>query len=1158
MAVREIVMSAAGANDFVIDAFSFASPTQTNAEILTNYSTSFTPTGYDSTTWTVTNGQGSTDNVNWSSSGSITKGQTFYIRVTSSSSYSTGITATATFGGVISNTFVVTTRAVDLNPNSFSFAAATGVNLTTVTTSGSNPLTISGMDPGQSVTVTVSGGEISAGTTSGSMSAWTSSPVTVTTSGSSTGAAGTGTIAVSVRGTSSSAYNTTTTVTVTVNGTVSSTFSITTKVRPSPTFTFVDETNKQLNTYYNSSSLTITGYDTNQPITVSASGGLVDAGATALSGTYAASKSFNATTGQVVVSANVISSSNYNTDAGVLITINDSTDTYTVRTRLVDTTPDDFNFSTVTDANPSALTSTSFVPTGYDYADWTVSNGQACNNNVNWATSGRIFTGETFYLRQNANSQFGASNTATIGIGGITGKTWTVTTRIADVIPNAVGPFNSTTGVQLSTITSYATSNGSAFTVQGLEPNYTLTVGSTLVGTGGTLAKVAAATYGQALGTYGTTASVTTDGSGRINVSPRITSNAYPSNSAVVRVNVGSSTADWTVTTRAPDLAASFTIPQKSTTSLNTLTTSDLITVTGLEPNYPVSWSVTGTSGASAAVATYGTTPTAFTTSGTATTDASGQLYLYARVTSASSLETYTYAVITIGTTTQQFDVLATSAAPNNLTTAFNADTVTNANPTGIYYTQIRTITGLTPSTNYSITMYTTGGAIFKYYASNVTPTAQDYWTQLYTTTTSVTVQSTASGTLYLGGYMSYPGNYNTESTITFYIKGVAGTYSVTTRIADIIPSAFAFSSANFAAVAKSTFFNSDTVTVGGVDPGQSITITASGTDAYVDAGKSALSGTFATSKTIVSSGLVSDYGGTGTFVVRANVKSSAAGGTAATCTVTVSGNTSAAFTVTTTSDPGQALYDTPGTYTWTAPPGVTSVCVACIGGGAGGGGELYFGSYLGAGGGGGGLGYKNNIAVTPGTGYTVVVGSGGTGAGANGTNSYFISTSTVSGRGGVGAKYSGSRTGSGGGYTGDGGGNGGSGGYYFSLASVAGGGGGAGGFAGGGGSYGLGNGNAGTGGGGGGGGNSSNGAYGYPGGGTGIIVQGTSGTGGTNAVGGGGSGGTAGNSSTLAGGSYGGGAGGVNLNSSASGGGGAVRIIWGTGRSYPSNSASV
>jgi hypothetical protein len=38
-------------------------------------------------------------------------------------------------------------------------------------------------------------------------------------------------------------------------------------------------------------------------------------------------------------------------------------------------------------------------------------------------------------------------------------------------------------------------------------------------------------------------------------------------------------------------------------------------------------------------------------------------------------------------------------------------------------------------------------------------------------------------------------------------------------------------------------------------------------------------------------------------------------------------------------------------------------------------------------GGGGGGLGWKNNIAVTPGQSYTVVVGAGGTGEASSGVN---------------------------------------------------------------------------------------------------------------------------------------------------------------------------
>jgi hypothetical protein len=65
----------------------------------------------------------------------------------------------------------------------------------------------------------------------------------------------------------------------------------------------------------------------------------------------------------------------------------------------------------------------------------------------------------------------------------------------------------------------------------------------------------------------------------------------------------------------------------------------------------------------------------------------------------------------------------------------------------------------------------------------------------------------------------------------------------------------------------------------------------------------------------------------------------------------------------------GQALFDTPGTFTWTAPAGVTSVSAVCVGGGGG------AGTYIrslgsdqpgGAGGGGGELHDKHTALLCP------------------------------------------------------------------------------------------------------------------------------------------------------------------------------------------------
>ena len=262
----------------------------------------------------------------------------------------------------------------------------------------------------------------------------------------------------------------------------------------------------------------------------------------------------------------------------------------------------------------------------------------------------------------------------------------------------------------------------------------------------------------------------------------------------------------------------------------------------------------------------------------------------------------------------------------------------------------------------------------------------------------------------------------------------------------------------------------------------------------------------------------------------------------------------------------GQSTYTTPGTYSWTAPAGVTSVSVVAVGGGGGGG-----QTWSSGGGGGGGLGYKTSITVVPGQSYTVVVGEGGpslanaTTPGSEGGNSYFDSLETVagygSGRGGPGSTAA--TPAFGGGYTGDGGGRGGNGATDGNWQKA---GAGAGGYAGRGADSGASTGTAAPAGGGGGAGGYYSSTYGQPGGGgVGILGQGASGASTGNAFSGGrgGSGGQNGadgepNSNTsvkgmIYGGAYGGGGGGSGTSTGGGvGGSGAVRIMWGAGRTYP------
>lgn len=270
---------------------------------------------------------------------------------------------------------------------------------------------------------------------------------------------------------------------------------------------------------------------------------------------------------------------------------------------------------------------------------------------------------------------------------------------------------------------------------------------------------------------------------------------------------------------------------------------------------------------------------------------------------------------------------------------------------------------------------------------------------------------------------------------------------------------------------------------------------------------------------------------------------------------------------VASTVSPSQQLFTALGAQSWTVPTGVTTISAVLVGGGGAG----NVGGTYNAGGGGGGLRYINNLPVTPGETLTVFVGSGGTPLANNtkydGTASYIARGASVlvQANGGIGAAASSIAPSAGGGGTlvgpgpaggNVGGSNGGNGGVGSSVYAA--GGGGAGGYAGNGGTGGTSAGasTAGTGGGGGGGG-SAGGNQGGQGGGVGLLGQGTNGTAvsyssGEGLTGGAGSGG----SGSL----YGGGGGGYDASFVAGvsrGAQGAVRIIWGISRTFPSTNTA-
>ena len=256
----------------------------------------------------------------------------------------------------------------------------------------------------------------------------------------------------------------------------------------------------------------------------------------------------------------------------------------------------------------------------------------------------------------------------------------------------------------------------------------------------------------------------------------------------------------------------------------------------------------------------------------------------------------------------------------------------------------------------------------------------------------------------------------------------------------------------------------------------------------------------------------------------------------------------------------GQTLFGS--TTSFVVPAGVTTISAVVVGAGGGG---VYSGNG-GSGGAGGDLRYSTSIAVVPGETLTINVGVGGAIGTITATSGGFSSivrvsngTTLLSAAGGGGGRQTstpnvqnGSSTGIGGVV---GGGTGGRAATATTISNTSGGGG-AGGYSGAGGAAGVGAvaGAASVGFGGGGGGGNGSGLIAGNGGGVGILGSGPS-NGTAGAIGGAGGAGSAGSGQT-----YGGGGRGsdtlISTNATA-GGNGAVRIIWGSGRSYPSTVTS-
>ncbi len=489
------------------------------------------------------------------STGTVFNGNTVTVRHTTSSAFNTSVDTTLNIGG-ITDTFTSTTRSPDVTPNAFTFTDITGQNPSTVVTS--NTITVSGIEA--AVNVSVTGGTVSINgggfTTSGSVSNG-------------------GTVVA--RHTTSAAFNTNTDTTVTIGG-ISDTFTSTTR-SPDTTadaFSFNNTTGAALNSTQTSNTVTITGLEPNYPFTVSSSGSagaLVDAGTVSLSGTYATSKSVTSSgSGQLVVSARVTASGSFGTNTSCTVSVGGQSATYTVTTLGADTTPDAFSFTTQSSVNPNTtIESNTITVSGLNTGtSISITGGEYSVNNGGYTSasgSGTIVNGDQIKVRHTSTTAFNTNTVTSLNIGGVVG-TFTSTTRSPDTTPNAFSFTDATNAFAGTTYTS------NTITVTGLEPNYSITVSCT----GG---QVDAGTSALS-GTFATSKSVTTSGTGTLVVATNIVSSSTAGGSVNSIVTIGGVSDTYTVTTATNNVPNIFTFNPVSSVALSSLQTSNTITVGGL------------------------------------------------------------------------------------------------------------------------------------------------------------------------------------------------------------------------------------------------------------------------------------------------------------------------------------------------------------------------------------------------------------------------------------------------------------------------------------------------------------------------------------------------------------------------------------------------
>lgn len=433
------------AADTTPDALSFAA--QTNVEpgqvVQSNV---LTVRGFDGPlAISVSNGELKLNNGNWATSGAINSGDTLRLRHTSSADFETAVTTTVDINGTQAS-FSSTTRARDITPDNIHFAAIGAAE--PASTVESNEIILAGFD-----------GQLPLSANNGAILIVNNTP---SAAGASVNVSSGDRVKVSLRTASAFGSRISTVVTL---GNKQAVFAITVRDQDSTpdSVNFSAQTDLEPGATATSNPVTLSGFEGNQPFTVSDGEAQINNGNWLTSGTisdgdtlklrHTASADFNTST---VTNMTV---------AGVAFADFSST------TRERDMTPDAMVFTSLSDQDTaSVVTSNTVTANGFEGSlPASVSNGEMQLGSGAWTTNATIQPGDTLRLRQATASNYETDKITTLLVGDES-YTFTTTTKVQDTTPDTF-TFTALTGVEPNTL---QTSN--AVTLAGFDGTLTLSV----------------------------------------------------------------------------------------------------------------------------------------------------------------------------------------------------------------------------------------------------------------------------------------------------------------------------------------------------------------------------------------------------------------------------------------------------------------------------------------------------------------------------------------------------------------------------------------------------------------------------------------------------------------------------------------------------------